>query len=361
MVGKCGGGVQSLRCFMVVLVLTGPAVADPCGPGARIDYPLSAVLRDEALGYLVEAITEKEVPPDPNPLLPYGSAYQMVLAEKAADLPDSLSDLPYLIVLSEVSGYPDPLNSLTYMAQSTVLPRIIVAAERHGLTTEARMLRVPMTRFPDWDSGPGARRDVLLRDGSAGLTGAAMRAAAASLRGAAPTIRATTEALIASDLRISQIYEARRQAADTDRRVNHLIGQLVSKCLADWWTPQEADAAFAAMGQAQAEILLLHFFLAESFNGSTHQYFYNPAGTMAPQLADLLDRIGLADHAAAVRQGMAMFPAPYPRDTDARRDVMETFADAEDEALYALTVWADDGMILNAMARLTEAAGLMPQ
>lgn len=353
--------MQSLRWFMVVLVLVDPAAADPCGPGAEIDYPLSAVLRDEALGYLVEAITDKEVPPDPDPLLPYGSAYRLVLAGKAAALPDSLADLPYLIVLSEVSSYPDPLTSLTYMAQSTVLPRIIAAAERHGLAAEARMLRVPMTRFPDWDSGTGARRDVLLRDGSAGLTGTAMRAAGASLRRSAPAIRATTEALIASDPQVSRAYEARRQAADTDRRVNHLIAQLVTKCLADWWTPEEADSAFAAMGQAQAEILLLHFFLAESFNGSTHQYFYNSAGTMAPQLADLLDRIGLPDHAAGIREGMAMFPAPYPRDTDTRRDVMETFTDAEDEALYALTVWADDGMILDAMARLTDAAGLMPK
>jgi hypothetical protein len=353
--------MQSLRWLLVVLVLVGPAGADPCGPGAEVDYPLSAVLRDEALGYLVEAITDKEVPPDPDPLLPYGSAYRLLLEEKAADLPDRLSDLPYLIVLSEVSAYPDPFHSLTFMAQSTVLPRIIAAAERQGLTAEASLLRVPMIRFPDWDSGPGVRREVILRDGSAGLTGAAMRAAATSLHRSAPAIRAATEALIAGDPAMAAAYEARRQAVGPDLRMNHLVGLLVSKCLADWWTPQEADAAFAGMAALQADLLLLHFFLAESFNGSTHQYFHNSSGTMAPQLADLLEGIGLPDHAAGIRAGMAVFPAPYPRDTEARRDAMAGFSEAQDEALYDLTVWADDGMILDAMVRLAEEAGLMPR
>jgi hypothetical protein len=119
--------------------------------------------------------------------------------------------------------------------------------------------------------------------------------------------------------------------------------------------------AFAGMARTQRDILLLHFFLAESFNGSTHQYFYNSSGTMAPQLADLLDRIGLPDHAAGIRHGMSMFPGPYPRDTDARREVMLKFTEAQDEALYQLTVWADDGKVSEAMQRLVTEAGLMPQ
>jgi Domain of unknown function (DUF4375) len=321
------------------------AAAGPCAPGAQVDYPLSAVLEDEARSYLIDAIIRDDVPPDADPLLPYATAYVVVLAERSAALPEGLRDLPYMIALAEVAGYPDPAYSLTQSVQARPLPLLADAAERQGLVAEAGLLRALV-------------QPVLGSGVSSGMTTDEIGSA---LHAAAPKIRAVTEAMVTGDPALAAAYEARRLGVDDETRVNHLIGRLVTECLADWWTPAEADAAFAGMGQAQAEILLLHMFLAESFNGSTHQYFFNSSGTMAPQLADLLERIGLRDHAAGVRAGMAMFPTPYPRDTDARRNVMAGFTEAEDEALYALTVWADDGMILEAMAELVEAAGLMPR
>lgn len=357
--------MQLLRGFLVGAVvgaaLTGPVVASPCDPGARLDYPLSAVLRDEATQYTIDAIMAEDVPPDADPILPYATAYRSGLAERAAALPPGLSDLPYLIALSDVASYPDPIYSLAFSAQSTVLPEMIAAADRHGLSEEARLLRVPLAAFPDWDAGPSARSAALEGDGLGPMTEWAMDRASRSLHAAAPRITAATEALIAGDPKLAAEYETRRQSVTPERRVDHLVEQLVAECLADWWTPEEADAAFAEMAQPQSDILILFFFLAESFNGSTHQYFYNSSGTMALQLADLLDRIGLPDHAAGIRTGMAMFPAPYPRDTDARRAVMAGFTEAEDEELYALTVWADDGKVSAAMVQLAKDAGLMPQ
>ena len=352
--------------FWVVLLtawlgLAQSALAGPCEPGARVDYPLSAVLEIEARSYWIEAITREDLPQDADPLLPHGTAYTLVLAERAAALPDGLRDLPYLNALAEVAGYPDPTYSLIYGVHARVLPKMAEAAERQGLPAEAALLRALMQPYPDWDTGLSARRAALVEDGPEGLSRTAARMMASALHRAAPTIRAAVEALIATDPAMAAAYESRRQEVDTDTRVNHLIRRLVTECLARWWTPDEADAAFAGMAPAQADILLLHFFLADSVTGSTHQHFYNSAGTMAPQLAALLDRIGLPDHAAGVRAGMAMFPAPYPRDTEARRDVRAGCTEAEDEALYALTVWADDGMILDAMATLAKAAGLMPR
>ncbi len=353
--------MQLWRGILVAAGLAGPVMAGPCDPGARVDYPLSAVLRDEATQYTVDAIIAEDVPADADPILPYATAYRLGLADRAAALPPDLSDLPYLIALSDVARYPDPLYSLTFAAQSTVLPEMVAAVERHGLPDAAGFLRVPLAAFPGWDAGPSARSAMQQSGGIGGLTEWAMERASRSLHAAAPRINAAAEALIASDSQLAKDYEARRKAVTPERRVDHLVERLVAECLADWWTPEEADAAFAGMAPAQSDILILFFFLAESFNGSTHQYFYNSSGTMAPQLADLLDRIGLPDHAAGIRDGMAMFPAPYPRDTDARRDVMAGFTEAEDEALYALTVWADDGQVSSAMVRMAEAAGLMPR
>ena len=56
-----------------------------------------------------------------------------------------------------------------------------------------------------------------------------------------------------------------------------------------------------------------------------------------------------------------MFPVPYPRDTEARRAVMAGFTKAEDDALYDLNVWADDGIILDEMTLLARETGLMPR
>lgn len=349
---------------MVALGLAGPVHADICGPGARLDYPMSEVLALEAKGYLTTAIMATDFDTvDPLAHVPYAAAYGTAVAARSTDLPPALADLPYLIVLTGLAEHPDPIYSLTYMAESVILPRMIEAAERQGLGPEAALLRAPMLIFPDWEAGPDARYRAVEAVGHEfpGLKGQALRLASDSLRRSAPRIRMATEALMASDPKVAAEYAARRQATDAETRVQYLAFRLIVDCLADWWTPEEADAAFAGMAQPQADVLLLHFFLAESFNGSTHQYFYNSSGTMAPQLAALLDRIGLPDHAAGIRAGMAIFPAPYPRDTDARREVMLGFTEAQDDALYQLTVWADDGKVSDALQRLASEAGLMPQ
>jgi hypothetical protein len=349
---------------MVVLVLAGPLHAEICGPGARLDYPMSEVLTLEANGYVATAIMATDFDTvDPLAQVPYASAYVTAVEARRRDLPPALADLPYLIALSDVAEYPDPIYSLTYMAQSVILPQMIEALERQGMEPEAALLRAPMLAFPDWDAGPDARYRVAEAFGHElpGLKGQALRLASDTLRRSASRIQMATEALLASDPKVAAEYAAKRQSTDADMRVQYLAYRLIVECLADWWTADEADVAFAGMARTQRDILLLHFFLAESFNGSTHQYFYNSSGTMAPQLADLLDRIGLPDHAAGIRQGMSMFPSPYPRDTDTRREVMLKFTEAQDDALYQLTVWADDGKVSEAMQRLVTEAGLMPQ
>lgn len=353
--------MRLVRAVAMILGLAGPAVGSPCGPGARLDFPMSELFRADAAEYLFEAISAEGVPPDPDPVLPYGTAYRLTLEARAAALPAQVADLPYLIALSELAAFPDPLRSLAVMAQSTVVPELAAAADRNGLAAEAALLRRVTSLFPDWDAGPVAR-SAAMRDGLLSAPAErALDAGARALNAATPRILAASEALIARDPQMAATYRARLASASTERRMEYLVHRLTRDCLTDWWTPGEADAAFAGMAGPQADILLLAGFLFESYNGSVHQYFYNSSGTMAPQLAGLLDRIGLPDHAGAVRAGMAVFPGPYPRDTDARRALMERFTVAEDDALYALTVWADDGMISAAAVRLAEEAGLMPR
>jgi hypothetical protein len=350
---------------MVVVVLSpGMAGANPCAPGAVVDYPLTEVLNDEASGYHVEAIIRGPVDGSAE-VYGYADQYPKVLAERSAALPPALADLPYLIVLGAQVEFADPLQMLTYTPESTVLPQVVAALDRQGLTEAAKAAQVPLEVFPGWDGGLSKRLEEARTSGSGwpdGARGILMRVAADALHRMAPEIQAATLDLLASDPKVAAEYEVLRVAVKDDRRVQYLIEQLMVQCMGNWgWTPTEMDAAFARLAPPQRDLMLMHLFLSESFNGSTHQYFFNSSGTMAPQLAETLDRLGLPDHAAGVREGMAIFPAPYPRDTDARRDVMADFTEVEDEALYQLTIWADDGLILDAMNRLARDAGVMPR
>jgi hypothetical protein len=341
------------------------ASADICGEGAKVEFPLSEVLQDEALGYLAKAFEMIDwTKADPQDMVVAEAEFAQVVAERSAALPPALADLPYLLVVNHEATFPGALYALTFGTESTVLPEVVLALERQGLGPEAALARVPLMQFPDWAAGPGSRLQVLIDAGEAWQSDPremAIAAAEQALHAASPRLQDHVLRLIASDPKIAAEYEALRQAAEPDRRVDHLIWEVMSACMADWWTPEEADAAFAGMAEAQRDLLFMHFFLAESFNGSTHQYFFNSSGTLAPQLAEALDRAGLPDHAAAIRKGMAVFPAPYPRDTDARRAVMARFSTAEDDMLYDLTVWADDGMILDAMVKVATTAGILPR
>jgi hypothetical protein len=71
--------------------------------------------------------------------------------------------------------------------------------------------------------------------------------------------------------------------------------------------------------------------------------------------------MGLPEHAAAVQEGIGMFPNPYPRHLDARRDFMLSQGDAFDEALYALTSIVDDGAMHAAMLRIAREANILPR
>lgn len=349
----------------VLLALPAPLAADICGPGAVVEFPLTAILDDEAYAYMSDAYERVNWDRlDPTVMSPGTDEFADVLAERSAALPEALADLPYLMVLAAQVDFDDPLHSLTYGAQASVLPRVVEALERQGLTAEADLARVPLGLYPDWDAGPDGRLQELIdadADVPPGLRGQAMLAASVALQEAAPKVRAAVQALIDSDPGLAASYEAQRLAADVPRRMDHLLWRLQEDCLARWWTPDEADATFAALGPAQRDILLLHSFLVERYTDSALQFFQNPAATMAPQMADLMDRLGLPVPAAGLRTGMAAFPEPYPRNTDDRRAALARLTAADTAALEALVLWADPDSLTRAMVTIAEFAGLMPR
>ena len=287
-----------------------------------------------------------------------------VLADRAAELPKAAHDLPWLVLLASVdSTHGDPVWTLTQGAESILSPDLLPVMERHGLTEEARVLRMAMALFPDWGLNPADRAgqvigfDSQTRDEalSAGLD-----AASRTWPKGANRARDAALALIAADPALLAAFEARLAALDDVGRLDILMRDLWAACMTDWWSPSEADRALAAMGTAQAALLLMDSFSYTIEPPSIHAWFDEPSATLSPMLLRLLERRGLTDLAQALRDGMALFPQPFPRDTEARWEVLRTMDDAAIGRLDALLPEDAYDRARDDMLRLARESGLLP-
>lgn len=323
----------------LVLQRMDPSAFDPGGQAEWEDYLRSAVL--------AEAIE-----------------WPGVLADRAADLPPEAHDLPWLVMLADLeTGLFGSAESLLIRPQSIMLPDLLLLMERHGLSEEAALLREGMALFPQWDLNPADRqlavysvegeiadpsREQALRnlDARYPRDGGAMRAAVALLEGLPG---------------LAQLYRARLDALDDEARLDHLLLALRRDCLPAWlYTPDEVEAAYLSLGSAQAGLLMMDD-LAQGLEGSSPQMWLDGSGAaLAVRLVRLLDLRGEVVLADGLRQVLAEFPEPFPRDSDARWEVMDRFAPENWTRMdTALPEDAYD-LIRRAMLSLAQDAGLLP-
>src|SRR5690606_33218034 len=132
-------------------------------------------------------------------------------------------------------------------------------------------------------------------------------------------------------------------------------------CLPAWlYTPDEVEAAYLSLGSAQAGLLMMDD-LAQGLEGSSPQMWLDGSGAaLAVRLVRLLDLRGEAVLADGLRQVLAEFPEPFPRDSDARWEAMDRFAPENWTRMdTALPEDAYD-LIRRAMLSLARDAGLLP-
>ncbi|MFZ1481005.1 MAG: hypothetical protein WAT25_09575, partial [Paracoccaceae bacterium] len=111
---------------------------------------------------------------------------------------------------------------------------------------------------------------------------------------------------------------------------------------------------------AQAALLLMDSFSYTIEPPSIHAWFDEPSATLSPMLLRLLERRGLTELAQALRDGMALFPQPFPRDTEARWEVLRTMDDAAIGRLDALLPEDAYDRARDDMLRLARESGLLP-
>lgn len=356
----------ALLACLTLASLAGAGRADPCRAGATFHYPLAEALRREAIALHIAEYQRIDwsARAATGVFEPTGKEYREAVQEALEGLTPDRRDMRLLALLDVAfADRGDSMIPATTLSVSAILDLLIETTARQGLHEHAAALRAAKTAYPRWETTPAKRRlqwsDRLGRITNPALRDA-LRAASRRYNAARPRPITRALALVRADPALLSHYEAIRSSADEATRMRYLMSRIFP-CLTEWSTPQKADAVLAQIARPQRDLILLEMFLGEAFNGSVHQYFFNSSGTLAPQLAETLDRHGLVEHAAAIRRGMGQYAAPYPRATPERRRQMRGFSVARDTALERLTSYADDGKIEALMLHIARDNTLLPE
>ena len=329
------------------------AMAAPCPLEGPIRYPMTEVVAGKGI-----ALQTKIVMAGGADFVFSGPSAENIEAA-LADLEPVERDVWLLGALHrDLIGAIPLLGLYVFDHQAPRLPLYLDVLDRRGMDAHAGILRAglaafephrrtPKARYGQWSDGRGAILDPALDRRIKALGDEFV---------ALPDVREAAVAIVEGDPSLAERYEAERAGADDVARHTYLIGRL-HECL----DGEDMRASLAALPRAQADIVVVDLFNLEMLNGGVHQFFNNSSGDYAPDAAAALERMDLPEHAAAIRAGMAKFPAPYPVDRQKRLAVMRGFTEAEDEALHALTYVVDDGLIFDGIRRTAEAAGLWPR
>ncbi len=159
---------------------------------------------------------------------------------------------------------------------------------------------------------------------------------------------------------LTAIYEPLRASASDDDRLRFLVDRLMS-CIQPYDDLDVVMERLAGLPPLYAQITVVSVFEYEMLNGSVHQAFFNSSGNLMPDVLEALKAWKLTEQAQAIQKGIDMFPSPYPRDLNQRRNFMAGKGDDFDNALYDLTGPVDDGAMHEAMIRLADQAGILPK
>ena len=357
-------GVVLVGLLMAVQVARAQDVCPVAGP---IDYPMREVLRADAAilssaFFAAAPFDDAQSVEELQRIASDGVLYRQVIEDGLNGVSPLERDLRLLALLDHDALGGNSLVAVTMEKPSGLFDLWLDVLDRRGLVGQAAALRKVQAAFPVW--GIEARERYLgWSDGLGGIRDrdldVVLAAQAVAFAGAQPSVLTAAEELLLQDAEVAAKYQRRRAATDDDALMARVMAVLVA-CQGDWRSVSEADAAFGKIPEPQADLVLMNAFLEESLSGSTHQYFTNSSGTMAPQLQAALLRAGLPEHAAAVQTGMGLIATDYPRDTEDRRRVMAGFDDEQDNKVYDLTLWAEDGAIHAAMIKLAKSANLWP-
>lgn len=120
-----------------------------------------------------------------------------------------------------------------------------------------------------------------------------------------------------------------------------------------WWTAsfyedyETYERTLAGFSWPQRLVWAVLWFNSEVCNGGHDQFFSNSTGMVWPEALEGFDAIGRPDLSAILREAVARFPSPPPREREPREDLLDAcesnFDDLDD--LY----FAQEGDIYDAL------------
>jgi hypothetical protein len=102
--------------------------------------------------------------------------------------------------------------------------------------------------------------------------------------------------------------------------------------LVQWDEIPAFQAAFAVTETSARTLFAAHWLYSEVCNGGFHQFYWNSTGVLAPEAADAFAAIGMPRTAEIVRRTMSWFPTPYPRNREARIELLDRHAELHPES-----------------------------
>ncbi|WP_179379742.1 DMP19 family protein [Jannaschia marina] len=252
-----------------------------------------------------------------------------------------------------------PLFRVTMSDAAPLFDTYLEVLERQTLTEAAHAFRAARAAFPVWNVSP-AERYAQWSDGRGTVYPAVdrpLRAASERFMRALPAIEARTEALVRKDPQFRAEIESLRAATPDMDRFLHVTA-LVETCLHATDDPRRALLAQPAMVR---HAVLAGRFILEAGNGSSHQYFFNSTGDDARLFEAALRALGLHAQADDLAAAMAIIGAPYPEETEARREAIAGLSASRDEALAQPTWIMDDAALYDAVFDALRRDGYWPE
>ena len=348
----------TLTLFLLIITLASRAQAADCPRPGDVIFPLGEVIEKAGLSLEFD-FTDKTYPP-------YGSPEHVAQIRRhvLANLEGKSQAERDAMMLGRLSWSTIgtiPLLGITVFTDAGQFDDYLDVLTRHDLTQHATALHLVKSSFPNWHRS-AADRYKQWNDPDGGINPVldhVLRTQSAAFKAAQPPLLKAAENILKTDPSYDS-YLAQREGADDWRKHTHLMSE-IGACLARYATPSEADAALSEIDPLLADFHVVDMFLLEALNGGMHQYIYNSTGMMAPQLADIMTRWELPEQAKAVQDTMALFPTPYPRDTQKRREIMLKFDEPTDDAANAATWISDDPEIWEAVKTRAMEAGYWPR
>lgn len=293
--------------MLAVLVATaGRALSQtPFNASELRHYPLQEVTADFALTYIVKL--------GPDGRGPYLQAL--------ATLDPRLRPLILLETMRRWFGRGrDGLHTYFFLHAGDVAPEVLTALREAGLDREAAVMAEALAVFgPVYPADYNVRRKLFGYDSSPDLNAFDLRLMPiARSFGDRAALAKAIEAYIRRTPWLLDRMEQHRPQVPEENRLNWLQLQLTR--YVDVFGPVAAiSAGLQALPPDYRLILVLGLFEWEFSNGGVHQFFFNSAGNLAPEVLEAFEALNLPRQAAVMRRALAMFAAPYERDTATRR------------------------------------------